>query len=111
VLVVDGSFVLSDNSGTGGAGLVLVDTARDREAASVQCRFQCTNSTEAEAIAILRGSHWVPGVKIFTDCLAAIRLVRDRGHVLDVVYIGGLYRRHQATAHRLSVRGRKEAAQ
>jgi ribonuclease HI len=109
--VVDGSFVLSDNSGTGGAGLVLVDTLGSIEVDAVQCRFQCTNSTEAEAIAILRGSHWVPGVKIFTDCLAAIRMVRERGHALDVAYIGGLYRRHQATAHRLSVRGRKEAAQ
>jgi hypothetical protein len=108
-LVVDGSFVDSkyDGLGHGGAGLVLVISARGEIVASRACGFRASSSSDAEFHAVIRAARWAPGVAIYTDSkdlpAKMIRVNPDLAvHYLHPNARADAY----ALAHRLSVEGR-----
>lgn len=106
-LVVDGSFVASQQAGLGhgGAGLVLVRGAEIL--ASRACGFHAAGSADAEFQAIIRAARWAPGVAIYTDARdLPVIMIRINPHV--IVHYLERAKRDEAylLAHRLSVEGR-----
>lgn len=104
VLVVDGSY----QSGRAGAGLVLAEAFDGgRVLAYTFCVFQAHDATEAEYQAIVRGARWAPGITVWSDCLGAIYRAKVDHHA--VKFLPRDMRHHHGLAHRLSVRGRRQA--
>lgn len=108
-VIVDGSFVDSDDDdlGHGGAGLVLTRASDGEILASRACGFRASSSSDAEFHAVIRASRWVPGVAIYTDARdLPTKMVRVNPdlvvHYLDPNRRTAAY----ALAHRLSVEGR-----
>jgi hypothetical protein len=108
-VIVDGSFVDSDDDdlGHGGAGLVLVRADDGEILATRACGFRASSSSDAEFHAVIRAGRWVPGVAIYTDArdlpTKMVRVNPDLAvHYLDPNRRASAY----ALAHRLSVEGR-----
>lgn len=118
VMVVDGSWS-PDYPMIGGAGIVLVDGGPLGEVIDQRCcGFKCRSSQDAEYQAIVRAHLWAPDALIYSDALFVVR--RLQGYRQTRANIGQKvrYLRHAPElrnssyrqAHRLSVQGRRAAA-
>lgn len=118
VMVVDGSWS-PDHPALGGAGIVLVDGGPTGEIVGQRyCGFKCHGSQDAEYQAIARAHLWAPDALIYSDALFVVR--RLQGYRQTRANIGQRvrYLRHAPElrnsayrqAHRLSVQGRRAAA-